>query len=85
MKLDKGKQLVIYQGWYHRPIEATQVFHFLNKTSTEKKLHEKVMMGETTPLPEFLIPTHHAIMGFEGAPRMYNPQTKEIKILEPLK
>jgi len=85
MKLDKGKQLVIYQGWYHRPIEATQVFHFLNKTPTEKKLHEKVMMGETTPLPEFLIPTHHAIMGFEGAPRMYNPQTKEIKILEPLK
>lgn len=85
MKLDKGKQLVIYQGWYHRPIEATQVFHFLNKTSTEKKLHEKVLMGETTPLPEFLIPSHHAIMGFEGAPRMYNPQTKEIKILEPLK
>ncbi len=85
MKLADGKQLVIYQGWYHRPIEADQERYFENKTPVEKKLHEKVMMGETTPLPEFLIPSHHAIMGFEGAPRMYNPQTKEIKILEPLK
>jgi len=42
-------------------------------------------MGESTPLPEFLIPSHHAIMGYDGVPKMYNPQTKEIKILEPLK
>ena len=85
MKLAKGKQIVIYQGWYHRPIEADQVFHFLNKTPVEKKLHEKVLMGESSPLPEFLIPSHHAIMGYEGAPRVYNPETKERKILEPLK
>ena len=85
MKLSWGKQLVVYQGWYHRPIEADQEMYFDNKTPIEKKLQEKVLMGETTPLPEFLIPSHHAIMGYEGVPKVYNPQTKEIKILEPLK
>ena len=84
MQLKAGKQLVIYQGWYHRPIEADQEFHFLNKTPVQKKLHEKVLMGESTPLPEFLIPMHHAIMGYEGTPRVLNPNTNEIKILEPL-
>ena len=84
MKLSKGKQLVIYQGWYHRPIEADQVFHFLNSTPVEKKLHEKVLMGEAPPLPEFLVPVHHAIMGYEGTPCVMDPMTKEIKILEPL-
>ena len=84
MRLSKGKQIVIYQGWYHRPIEAEQVFHFYNKTPVEKRLHEKVLMGETSPLPEFLIPSHHAIMGYEGVPRVLNPKTNEIKILEPL-
>ena len=84
MKLPKGKQLVIYQGWYHRPIEADQVFHFYNKTSIEQALHEKVLMGEASPLPEFLIPSHHAIMGYNGTPCVLNPNTNEIKILEPL-
>jgi len=85
MKLPEGKQLVIYQGWYHRPIEADQERWFENKTSIEKKLFEKVMIGESSPLPEFLVPVHHAIMGYEGVPKIYNPQTKEIKILESLK
>ena len=84
MKLGKGKQIVIYQGWYHRPIEAEQEFHFLNKTPVQKRLHEKVLMGEASPLPEFLIPSHHAIMGYDGTPRVLNPNTNEIKILEPL-
>jgi len=84
MKLETGKQLVIYQGWYHRPIEADQERWFLNKTTIQKKLYEKAMMGESAPLPEFLIPFHHAVMGYEGVPKIYNPQTKEIKILEPL-
>lgn len=84
MKLPQGKQLIIYQGWYHRPIEADQEFHFLNQTSVQKKLHEKVLMGEASPLPEFLIPSHHAIMGYRDAPRVLNPNTNEIKILEPL-
>lgn len=84
MRLPIGKQLVIYQGWYHRPIEADQEREFLNKTPIEKKLHEKVLMGEASPLPEFLIPSHHAIMGYNGTPCVLNPNTNEIKILEPL-
>ena len=84
MQLKAQKQLVIYQGWYHRPIEADQEWHFLNKTDIQKKLHQKVMLGESSPLPEFLIPSHHAIMGYEGAPRVLDPNTNEIKILEPL-
>lgn len=84
MKLPDGKQLVIYQGWYHRPIEADQEREYKNETPIQKKLHEKVLMGEASPLPEFLIPSHHAIMGYSGNPCVLNPQTKEIKILEPL-
>ena len=84
MRLKIGKQIVIYQGWYHRPIEADQEWEFLNKTPVQKKLHEKVLMGEASPLPEFLIPSHHAIMGYEGNPSVLDPNTNEIKILEPL-
>ncbi|MFQ6703682.1 MAG: type IV secretory system conjugative DNA transfer family protein [Alphaproteobacteria bacterium] len=84
MRLPSGKQLVIYQGWYHRPIEADQEWEFINKTPIQKALHEKVLMGEASPLPEFLIPSHHAIMGYNGTPCVLNPNTNEIKILEPL-
>jgi len=84
MKLPIGKQIVIYQGYYNRPIEADQERWFLNKTDIQKKLFAKAMNGEASPLPEFLIPSHHAMMGYDGAPRYYNPKTKEIKILEPL-
>lgn len=79
MKLEKGKHLIIYQGWYHRPIEASQELHFLNKTPIQQELHRKVMMGESSPLPEFLIPSHHKIMGYSGKPRVYNPATGELK------
>ena len=79
MKLEEGKQLVIYQGWYHRPIEATQERYFLDKTPIQKALNAKVQMGESSPLPEFLIPSHHAIMGYKGKPRVYNPATGELK------
>ena len=85
MKLPKDKQLVIYQGWYHRPIEAINIQYYQNKTPTQKKLIEKMKNGEASPLPEFLIPMHHAIMGYPGTPKIYNPKTNEIKILEPLK
>lgn len=84
MKLPKDKQIVIYQGWYHRPIEATNIQYYLNKTPVQKKLMEKISMGESSPLPEFLIPSHHAIMGYNGTPCVLNPNTNEIKILEPL-
>ena len=85
MKLPSNKQLVIYQGWYHRPIEATRLEYYLNKTPVQKAILEKMKMGEASPLPEFLIPYHHAVMGYDGAPRIYDPNTKEIKILEPIK
>ncbi len=84
MKIPKDKQLVIFQGWYNRPIEADAEPYYLNKTPIQKRLNEKVQMGEASPLPEFLIPSHHAIMGYEGTPKIYNPNTNEIKILEPL-
>ena len=84
MKIPKDKLLVIYQGWYHRPIEASNPQYYMNKTPVQKRLVEKIKMGEASPLPEFLIPSHHAILGYEGIPKMYNPQTKEIKLLKPL-
>jgi type IV secretory pathway TraG/TraD family ATPase VirD4 len=84
MRLKDEKQIVIYQGWYHRPIEADQERYFKNETPIQKKLYEKVKMGEASPLPEFLIPSHHAIMGYSGTPSVLNPNTNEIKILEPI-
>jgi type IV secretory pathway TraG/TraD family ATPase VirD4 len=74
MKLSADKQLVIFQGWYHRPIEADKQFAF-----KDPRLSEYIKMGESSPLPEFLIPSHHAIMGYPGKPRMYNPATGELK------
>lgn len=84
MKLPEGKQIIVYQGWYHRPIEAEQEREHENETPIEQALHQKVLMGEASPLPEFLIPSHHAIMGYSGTPCVLNPNTNEIKILEPL-
>lgn len=80
MKLDYKKQLVIFQGWYHRPIEADKQMAY-----EDPRLAGYMAMGESTPLPEFLIPSHHAALGYTGPVRVYNPQTKETKILEPVK
>ena len=80
MKLDDKKQLVIFQGWYHRPIEADKQMAF-----KDPKLAGYIAMGESSPLPEFLIPSHHAALGYSGVPKIYIPQTKEIKVLEPIK
>lgn len=80
MKLDDKKQLVIFQGWYHRPIEADKQYAF-----NDPRLASYMAMGECSPLPEFLIPSHHAALGYSGVPKVYIPQTKEIKILEPVK
>lgn len=74
MKLADDKQLVIFQGWYHRPIEADKQFAF-----KDERLSKLMAMGESSPLPEFLIPSHHAIMGYSGQPRIYNPTTGELK------
>lgn len=80
MKLDDKKQLVIFQGWYHRPIEADKQMSF-----ADPRLSSYMAMGACSPLPEFLIPAHHVALGYSGNPRMYIPQTKEIKELEPIK
>jgi len=74
MKLPEDKQLVIFQGYYHRPIEADKQFAF-----KDPRLLEMRNLGESSPLPEFLIPSHHKIMGYKGKPRVYNPATKELK------
>ncbi len=82
MKLAKGKQIVIFQGYYNRPIEADQELHFLGKNDVQKKLAAKIAMGESAPMPEFLIPSHHAALGYAGSPKYYNPVTQETKILD---
>jgi len=80
MKLDKKKQIVIVQGYYNRPIEAD------NKQAYEdEEMKGYMAMGRSSPLPEFLIPSHHAAMGYGGPPKVYNPLTKELKVLEPAK
>ena len=81
MKLPEGKQLVIIQGHYNRPIEADQERWFLNKTPVQKELFKKVQMGEAPPLPEFLVKSHHDTLGYTGTPKIYYPATKEIKVL----
>lgn len=80
MKLDDKKQLIIFQGWYHRPIEADKQMSF-----QDPRLAGYMAMGECSPLPEFLIPFHHAALGYSGVPKIYIPQTKEIKVLKPIK
>ena len=81
MKLPEGKQLVIIQGHYNRPIEADQERWFKNTSKVEKELYNKIQMGEAPPLPEFLVASHHRALGYTGTPRIYYPATKEIKIL----
>ncbi|MDR0967467.1 MAG: type IV secretory system conjugative DNA transfer family protein [Rickettsiales bacterium] len=76
MKLDAKKQLVIFQGFYNRPIEADYTPAY-----SDPRLSAFMAMGECPPLPEFLIPSHHAIMRYSGNPRVYDTQTKTIKEL----
>ncbi len=75
-KLPDDKQLVIYQGWYHRPIEADKQYAY-----KDPRLLGYMQMGECAPLPEFLVPSHHRALGYTGTPRIYDPQTKQIKEL----
>jgi type IV secretory pathway TraG/TraD family ATPase VirD4 len=84
MKLPEKKQIVIFQGHYNRPIEADQERHYLRSNDVQIKLDNKVQLGEAPPLPEFLIPYHHATMGYSGTPKVKNPMTEEIKILKPM-
>lgn len=74
-----GEELVIYEGWYHRPIKAE-----LRLAYADPKLAPLIEMGRSSPLPEFLIPLHHAILEYSGNPRYYNPQTNELTELSPV-
>ena len=79
MKLSKKEELIIFQGWYHRPIKAE-----LKMAFADPRLAEYIKMGRSSPLPEFLIPMHHAILEYSGNPRYYNPQTNELIELAPV-
>ncbi|MBQ6026949.1 MAG: type IV secretory system conjugative DNA transfer family protein [Alphaproteobacteria bacterium] len=79
MKLKFGEALVLYEGWYHRPIKAE-----IRMSFKDPRLVSYVKMGRSSPLPEFLIPMHHAILEYNGNPRYYNPQTNELKELSPV-
>jgi type IV secretion system protein VirD4 len=79
MKLKFGEGLILYEGWYHRPIKAEIKMSF-----NDPRLSGYVKMGRSSPLPEFLIPMHHAILEYSGNPRYYNPQTNELIELAPV-
>ncbi len=81
MTLAKGKQLVLFQGFYNRPIEADGEWHFYRKTKVQIEMNDKVKLGESSPIPEYLIPKHHRVLRYAGAPRAYDPQTKTVKEL----
>ncbi len=74
-----GEVLILYEGWYHRPIKAELRFAY-----ADPKLSSYIKMGRSSPLPEFLVPVHHATLEYAGTPRFYNPQTKELKELVPV-
>jgi type IV secretion system protein VirD4 len=81
MTLKIGKQLVLFQGFYNRPIEAEGLRYFEEKTPKEKEISAKVKMGRAAPIPEYLVPHHHRALRYPGAPRVYDPETKQVKEL----
>ena len=74
-----AEAVILYEGWYQRPIKAEMRMAF-----SDPKMAEYIKMGRSSPLPEFLIPMHHAILEYNGNPRYYNPQTNELKELAPV-
>ncbi len=81
MTLPMGKQIIMYQGHYNRPVEADGEWYFYRKNKIQIEMDDKVQMGEATPIPEFLVTKHHRALRYAGAPRIYDPQTKTIKEL----
>lgn len=57
--LDDKKQLVIYQGFAHRPIEADKQPYFNTPSLKER------VLPEASPLPEHLVPAHIKSMGYD--------------------
>jgi type IV secretion system protein VirD4 len=81
MTLPEEKQIILFQGWYHRPIEANQERYFKQENDIQKRLYAKVMMGRAAPMPEFLVPEHYRAMGYKGPIKFMDPTTKTIKVL----
>ncbi|MEE1029778.1 MAG: type IV secretory system conjugative DNA transfer family protein, partial [Alphaproteobacteria bacterium] len=81
MTLPKGKQLVLMQGYYNRPIEADGEWHFWRKNAVQIAMNDKVKMGRASPIPEYLIPKHHRALRYEGVPRVYDAKTNKVKDL----
>ena len=81
MTLPIGKQIVLYQGFYNRPIEAEALRYYMEKTAKEKALSAKVKMGRASPIPEYLVAKHHRALRYPGVPRVYDPETKTVKEL----
>ena len=81
MTLKREKQLVLFQGFYNRPIEADGEWYFYRKTPIQKEMAAKVDMGEASPIPEYLIPKHHRALRYDGAPKIYDPQTQTVREL----
>jgi type IV secretory pathway TraG/TraD family ATPase VirD4 len=57
--LDDKKQLIIYQGWARRPIEADKQYWFNTDSLKNRKL------PESAPLPAHLVPGHIRAMGYD--------------------
>jgi len=71
LKMDSEKQIVLLQGWYHRPLELDQHRYY-----KDDKLKTKSQIPKASPLPEYLIPSHHTAMGYAGTPKIYDNKTK---------
>jgi type IV secretion system protein VirD4 len=76
LKLADNKQIVIMQGFAHRPIEADKQFYF-----KDERLSAMASIPESSPLPEFLIPSHHAAMNYAGTPRIYDRKANVVREL----
>jgi type IV secretion system protein VirD4 len=59
--LDPKKQLIIYQGWARRPIEADVQYWFNTDSLKSRRL------PEAAPLPAHLVPRHIRSMGYDEA------------------
>ena len=79
MKLGFNDGVLIFQGFYDRPIKTK-----LKMTFQDKEYSSYRAMGRSAPMPEFLVPSHHAILEYAGTPKFYDPQTKELKELTPV-
>ncbi|MCL2017981.1 MAG: type IV secretory system conjugative DNA transfer family protein [Alphaproteobacteria bacterium] len=71
MKLSRENILVIMQGFANRPIKADAPYWYENPKHIAKK-----SIPPALPLPEYIVPAHHAAMGYHGNPRVYDAKTK---------